>query len=122
MSVHLDRTFYGTRAAVERMAPRRAGAIVNMASNKLALDPRDRTVDRGAVAHVDLECTRPVESGSATPCSSGRVWDAPDLDYRSAGPTTTARAHPTPRDDGARVAAAAYGHAFPQSPTITGLR
>lgn len=32
MSVHLDGTFYGTRAAVRRMAPRRAGAIVNMAS------------------------------------------------------------------------------------------
>jgi 3-oxoacyl-[acyl-carrier protein] reductase len=32
MSVHLDGTFYGTRAAVKRMAPRGAGAIVNMAS------------------------------------------------------------------------------------------
>jgi NAD(P)-dependent dehydrogenase (short-subunit alcohol dehydrogenase family) len=32
MSVHLDGTFYGTRAAVRRMAERRAGAIVNMAS------------------------------------------------------------------------------------------
>ena len=32
MSVHLDGTFYGTRAAVRRMAPRGAGAIVNMAS------------------------------------------------------------------------------------------
>jgi 3-oxoacyl-[acyl-carrier protein] reductase len=32
MSVHLDGTFYGTRAAVKRMAPRRAGTIVNMAS------------------------------------------------------------------------------------------
>jgi len=32
MSVHLDGTFYGTRAAVRRMAKRRAGAIVNMAS------------------------------------------------------------------------------------------
>jgi 3-oxoacyl-[acyl-carrier protein] reductase len=32
MSVHLDGTFYGTRAAVKRMGPRGAGAIVNMAS------------------------------------------------------------------------------------------
>ncbi len=32
MSVHLDGTFHGTRAAVRRMAPRRAGAIINMAS------------------------------------------------------------------------------------------
>jgi 3-oxoacyl-[acyl-carrier protein] reductase len=32
MSVHLDGTFYGTRAAVKRMAPRGAGAIINMAS------------------------------------------------------------------------------------------
>lgn len=32
MSVHLDGTFYGTRAAVRRMAERRTGAIVNMAS------------------------------------------------------------------------------------------
>ncbi|HEV3390199.1 MAG TPA: SDR family oxidoreductase [Solirubrobacteraceae bacterium] len=32
MSVHLDGTFYGTRAAVRRMAERGAGAIVNMAS------------------------------------------------------------------------------------------
>ena len=32
MSVHLDGTFYGTRAAVKRMAPRGEGAIVNMAS------------------------------------------------------------------------------------------
>jgi NAD(P)-dependent dehydrogenase (short-subunit alcohol dehydrogenase family) len=32
MSVHLDGTFYGTRAAVKRMAPRGTGAIVNMAS------------------------------------------------------------------------------------------
>jgi 3-oxoacyl-[acyl-carrier protein] reductase len=32
MSVHLDGTFYGTRAAVRRMAPRGTGAIVNMAS------------------------------------------------------------------------------------------
>ena len=32
MSVHLDGTFYGTRAAVRRMAPRGEGAIVNMAS------------------------------------------------------------------------------------------
>jgi 3-oxoacyl-[acyl-carrier protein] reductase len=32
LSVHLDGTFYGTRAAVKRMAPRREGAIVNMAS------------------------------------------------------------------------------------------
>jgi NAD(P)-dependent dehydrogenase (short-subunit alcohol dehydrogenase family) len=32
LSVHLDGTFYGTRAAVQRMAPRGAGAIVNMAS------------------------------------------------------------------------------------------
>ena len=32
MSVHLDGTFYGTRAAVRRMAPRGAGSIVNMAS------------------------------------------------------------------------------------------
>jgi NAD(P)-dependent dehydrogenase (short-subunit alcohol dehydrogenase family) len=32
LSVHLDGTFYGTRAAVRRMAPRGTGAIVNMAS------------------------------------------------------------------------------------------
>ena len=32
MSVHLDGTFHGTRAAVRRMAPRRAGVIINMAS------------------------------------------------------------------------------------------
>jgi 3-oxoacyl-[acyl-carrier protein] reductase len=32
MSVHLDGTFYGTRAAVRRMAGRRSGAIINMAS------------------------------------------------------------------------------------------
>ena len=32
LSVHLDGTFYGTRAAVRRMAGRRAGAIINMAS------------------------------------------------------------------------------------------
>jgi 3-oxoacyl-[acyl-carrier protein] reductase len=32
LSVHLDGTFYGTRAAVKRMAPRGEGAIVNMAS------------------------------------------------------------------------------------------
>ena len=32
MSAHLDGTFFGTRAAVKRMAPRRAGTIVNMAS------------------------------------------------------------------------------------------
>ena len=32
MSVHLDGTFYGTRAAVRRMATRGAGAIINMAS------------------------------------------------------------------------------------------
>ena len=32
LSVHLDGTFYGTRAAVRRMAERRSGAIVNMAS------------------------------------------------------------------------------------------
>jgi 3-oxoacyl-[acyl-carrier protein] reductase len=32
LSVHLDGTFYGTRAAVRRMAPRGQGAIVNMAS------------------------------------------------------------------------------------------
>jgi 3-oxoacyl-[acyl-carrier protein] reductase len=32
MSVHLDGTFYGTRAAVRRMVQRRAGAIINMAS------------------------------------------------------------------------------------------
>jgi 3-oxoacyl-[acyl-carrier protein] reductase len=32
MSVHLDGTFYGTRAAVKLMAPRGEGAIVNMAS------------------------------------------------------------------------------------------
>ena len=32
MSVHLDGTFYGTRAAVRKMAPRREGTIVNMAS------------------------------------------------------------------------------------------
>jgi 3-oxoacyl-[acyl-carrier protein] reductase len=32
MSVHLDGTFYGTRAAVRRMAARGAGTIINMAS------------------------------------------------------------------------------------------
>jgi 3-oxoacyl-[acyl-carrier protein] reductase len=32
LSVHLDGTFYGTRAAVKRMAPRGTGTIVNMAS------------------------------------------------------------------------------------------
>jgi 3-oxoacyl-[acyl-carrier protein] reductase len=32
LSVHLDGTFFGTRAAVQRMAPRGTGAIVNMAS------------------------------------------------------------------------------------------
>ncbi len=32
LSVHLDGTFYGTRAAARAMAPRGAGAIVNMAS------------------------------------------------------------------------------------------
>jgi 3-oxoacyl-[acyl-carrier protein] reductase len=32
MSVHLDGVFHGTRAAVRRMAPRGAGAIINMAS------------------------------------------------------------------------------------------
>jgi 3-oxoacyl-[acyl-carrier protein] reductase len=32
MSVHLDGTFYGTRAAVRRMAPRGVGAVINMAS------------------------------------------------------------------------------------------
>jgi 3-oxoacyl-[acyl-carrier protein] reductase len=32
MSVHLDGTFYGTRAAVKKMAPRGVGTIVNMAS------------------------------------------------------------------------------------------
>jgi NAD(P)-dependent dehydrogenase (short-subunit alcohol dehydrogenase family) len=32
MSVHLDGTFYGTRAAVRRMATRGTGGIVNMAS------------------------------------------------------------------------------------------
>lgn len=32
LSVHLDGTFYGTRAAVRRMAPRGSGAIINMAS------------------------------------------------------------------------------------------
>jgi len=32
MSVHLDGTFYGTRAAVRKMVERRAGAIINMAS------------------------------------------------------------------------------------------
>jgi 3-oxoacyl-[acyl-carrier protein] reductase len=32
LSVHLDGTFHGTRAAVRRMAPRHAGAIINMAS------------------------------------------------------------------------------------------
>ena len=32
MSVHLDGTFYGTRAAVKKMAPRGEGTIVNMAS------------------------------------------------------------------------------------------
>ena len=32
LSVHLDGTFYGTRAAVRRMAQRGTGAIVNMAS------------------------------------------------------------------------------------------
>ena len=32
LSVHLTGTFYGTRAAVRRMAPRGEGAIINMAS------------------------------------------------------------------------------------------
>jgi len=32
LSVHLDGTFYGTRAAVRRMAPRGSGVIINMAS------------------------------------------------------------------------------------------
>jgi 3-oxoacyl-[acyl-carrier protein] reductase len=32
LSTHLNGTFYGTRAAVKRMAPRREGAIINMAS------------------------------------------------------------------------------------------
>lgn len=32
LSVHLDGTFYGTRAAAKAMAPRGSGAIVNMAS------------------------------------------------------------------------------------------
>jgi 3-oxoacyl-[acyl-carrier protein] reductase len=32
LSVHLDGTFYGTRAAVRRMAPRGEGSIINMAS------------------------------------------------------------------------------------------
>jgi len=32
MSVHLDGTFYGTRAAVRKMVERRSGAIINMAS------------------------------------------------------------------------------------------
>jgi 3-oxoacyl-[acyl-carrier protein] reductase len=32
MSVHLDGTFYCTRAAVRAMAPRRSGVIINMAS------------------------------------------------------------------------------------------
>jgi NAD(P)-dependent dehydrogenase (short-subunit alcohol dehydrogenase family) len=32
MSVHLDGTFYGTRAAVRKMVERRSGAIVNMSS------------------------------------------------------------------------------------------
>lgn len=32
LSVHLDGTFYGTRAAARAMAPRGSGAIVNMAS------------------------------------------------------------------------------------------
>ena len=32
MSAHLDGTFFGTRAAVKRMAPRRAGTMVKMAS------------------------------------------------------------------------------------------
>jgi 3-oxoacyl-[acyl-carrier protein] reductase len=32
LSVHLNGTFYGTRAAVRRMVPRRAGTIINMAS------------------------------------------------------------------------------------------
>ena len=32
MSVHLDGTFYGSRAAVRSMVDRRSGAIVNIAS------------------------------------------------------------------------------------------
>jgi 3-oxoacyl-[acyl-carrier protein] reductase len=32
LSIHLDGTFYGTRAAVRRMVPRRAGSVINMAS------------------------------------------------------------------------------------------
>ena len=32
LSVHLDGTFYGTRAAARSMAPRGSGVIVNMAS------------------------------------------------------------------------------------------
>src|SRR5204863_4293359 len=32
LSIHLDGTFYGTRAAVRRMVTRRTGSIINMAS------------------------------------------------------------------------------------------
>ena len=51
MSVHLDGTFYGTRAAVRRMAERRAGAIVNMAGKVLKRELRARYASpAGAVA------------------------------------------------------------------------